>query len=486
MKKISGNNIRNPIHFIGGLEKRVHLVGIGGIGLSALARWFRAHGWKVSGSDAVRTGITDSLRREKISVKIGHRPSNIPRGAGLVVRSQAIETSNPEYREAVRRGITVLSYPEALGELTRQYETAAVAGAHGKSTTTALLALMLVQAKLDPTVVVGTNLREFGGANFRNGKSPYLLIEADEYRDAFLRYSPSLAIVTNLDREHLDYFKNAAGVKKSFTKFLGSVREGGTVVANRDNPLLRSVGNKIEAGAKAKRVRVRWYSLKSPLARKVRRVLWLPGEHNLSNALAAYHAARALGVSERNIFSVFKSYRGAWRRMEYKGEFSIAEDPSSKPEPRTSNLKLYSDYAHHPTEIKATLQAFKERFPDSAVVCAYEPHQALRLKLLFDEFKDSFDDADVLLMLPAYRVSGRDRVSRGFTSESLVRAIQRRHPKRLAFFLPFPRRLKDALTALLPALKNFSAPPVVVLMGAGPVDNLAELLIPRKSLIPNP
>ena len=207
-------------------KQRIHFVGIGGIGVSSLARYFLAQKWAVSGSDASSSSETKELVRDGAKVRITHKASNLSPKTNLVVFSQAIPADNPEILKAKRLGIPVISYPEALGELTKQYRTIAISGSHGKSTTTAITSLIFRQAGLDPTVIIGTKLKEFSGRpaspagkNFRLGKGPYLIIEADEYKDSFLNYYPEAILMTNIDREHLDHYKNFAGVKRVFKNF---------------------------------------------------------------------------------------------------------------------------------------------------------------------------------------------------------------------------------------------------------------------------
>ncbi len=455
--------------------KTVHFIGVGGIGMSALAQYYLSQGWVVSGSDLVSTDITKELVRENIKIKIGHRKDNLPRNTNLVVFSQAVKFNNSEFKEARRLKIDAISYPEAVGNLTKKYQTVAIAGAHGKSTTTALVALALTKAGLDPTVIIGTKLKEFGGKNFRRGRSKYLVLEADEFGRAFLHYSPTLAIITNIDREHLDVYKNLAGVQKAFLWFMANAKFGGIIVLNKDSRPLSQLKRQITKIAKQKSLKTIWFSTNSSLAKKIRKSLWLPGEHNLSNALAAYYAGGALKIPGKKILSAISNYRGSWRRMEYRGEL------------RSGNLKLktkvFDDYAHHPTEIKATLAAFKEKFPESTLICVFQPHQTERLKLLFKEFKTAFDDADVTLILPVYQVAGRDETNREFTSKKLAMAIQKKQPKKLLFYLEKPGNLKKALVALLkPTEPGLSAShsresAIVVMMGAGDIVNYTDSLL---------
>lgn len=438
----------------------IHLIGIGGIGISALARWFLAKNWAVSGSDIKESSITAELRKEGVKVKIGHKKANMPTGIGMVVYSEAIQGKNPELFEARRRGIKPLSYPQALGCLTETYKTLAVTGSHGKSTTTSLLALMLIEARFDPNVVVGTKLREFGNKNFRLGKSKMLVLEADDFKAVFLNYHPYAVIATTLDREHLDFYKNLSNIKSAFIKFFKNIREGGTLVINYDDKNLRSLHGAIAKLAEERSLKVFWYRLKSSDAKAVRRAIKIPGVHNVANALGAFTlAVKTLGIKRSAALRAIGRYRGAWRRFEYRGRFHGAV--------------VYDDYAHHPTEIRATLQAFREKFPKKQIVCVYEPHQAERLRLLFREFKGAFEDARYVFILPVYRVAGRDRISARFSSKALAEAVKKHSLGTDATYLPKKETLKKEIFALPSSPKDM----VIVMMGAGDIANYTPKLL---------
>ncbi|MFH0712397.1 MAG: UDP-N-acetylmuramate--L-alanine ligase, partial [Candidatus Jorgensenbacteria bacterium] len=461
----------------GPVKRTVHFIGVGGIGMSALARWFLAQKWAVSGSDITLSNLTQALQKEGVKVKIGHKKAYVSPEMGLLVYNQAIPASNPELREARRRGIPVLTYPEALGVLSREYKTIAVSGAHGKSTTTAFLSLVLTRAGFDPTVILGTLFREFAGKNFRAGKSEYLVIEADEWKASFLNYSPTYAIITNIDREHLDFYKNYSNVKKTFLKFISNIREDGVLIANRDDKNLFALKRHIEKIAKRKNFRVIWYGaiINYSAYRKIRTFLEVPGKHNVSNALAVYVLARALGIKEEVILKALGRYRGAWRRMEYRGKLRIA---NSKSPLAISPVPVYDDYAHHPTEIKASLQAFREKFPKKEIICVFQPHQAHRTKNLFKEFISAFDLADYLILLPIYQVAGRDKSHKGYTSADLAKAIARSKNYKLkaknsVSYLPSPKKLKSLLNSRFYFLDSA----VVIMMGAGDIVNYTSLLI---------
>ncbi|RJP45681.1 UDP-N-acetylmuramate--L-alanine ligase [Candidatus Parcubacteria bacterium] len=439
----------------------VHFVGIGGIGMSALARWFLAQNWAVSGSDIARSSITRNLKEVGSRVKIGHKKANLSPKTALLIYSQAIPRSNPELQAGKELGVPALAYPEAIGLLTTMYTTVAVAGAHGKSTSTAILALILEEAGFDPTVIVGTNLKEFGNTNFRRGKSKYLVLEADEWKASFLSYSPAAILVTNVDKEHLDFYKNIGGVKNAFLKFIGRVRRKGIAVLNKDSDLLASLQGRIARIARKNGLRIFWYSLSSKQSSLVKKTIRVPGKHNVSNALGARTLARALGVPEKAIRRAISKFRGSWRRMEYRGKFRGA--------------MIFDDYAHHPTEIRATLQAFREKYPGKKILCVFQPHQAKRLAALFGEFRKAFDGADETFILPVYEVAGRDSVSARFGSRELVRAIQAREPKKLLFYLEDPKNLKRAILSLSSPLPR----KIIVMMGAGDIVNRTPLLVRR-------
>ena len=451
-------------------QNKIHFIGIGGIGVSALARYFLAQKWAVSGSDLIRSSITEALGREGVKVKIGHKKGNIGRNPDLVVYNRAILPGNPELVAARALGVRALPYAEVLGEITKSYVTIAVTGSHGKSTTTALAGLALMKGGFDPVVMVGTNLGEFGGKNIRVGHGRHLVLEADDFGGAFTHYSPFVAIVTNIDREHLDFYKNFSNLKKAFLRFLKNTRAGGTFILNRDNKNLYSLRMQIMHIAKKNDIHVVWYSLRDPEAKKIKHAIKIPGIHNVSNALAVYKLAKALGISERMALSAIGAYRGAWRRMEYRGKFGGAGGAQG-------GAPVYDDYAHHPTEIKATLQAFREKYPHKKIVCVFQPHQAKRLKTLFGEFVTAFKDADKTLLLPIYKVAGRDEKPGRFDSEALARAVQKREPKKLFFYLAKPRDLKNALRTLATPLSGH----VIIMMGAGDIVNLTGTLVKKSS-----
>ncbi len=483
------------------MNKRVHLIGIGGIGMSALARWFLAKGYAVTGSDIEKSEITDALRSEGVSISLRHNPKNVQGNIEQVISSAAITPTAQgynEFRAAKKRGIETLTYSEALALISSEYTAIAVAGAHGKSTTTALLSLVLARAGFDPTVVIGTTLQEFGNSNFRLGRSNVCVIEADEHNAAFLNYRPSAAIITNIDREHLDFYKNLAGVKESFLQFIKNIKRNGILVLNKDDRNVYGMKKQIERRAKTANIRVYWYGIssRSPVLDNLRAVLKIPGDHNLGNALTAYTMAAALGAKKKDILLALGKYKGAWRRMEYRGtmrvssiKYQVSRRNDKRQLPATSyQLPVYDDYAHHPSEIKATLAGIAQKWPKSAIICVFQPHQAKRLALLFEDFVKAFDQATFLILLDLYRVPGRDKASK-INSKTLANAVQKRiltGSRRLAtnnfklqtaMHLPSPTRIRSVIETQIRNSKFEIRNPIIVMMGAGDIYKYTAALV---------
>lgn len=426
----------------------IHFVGIGGIGVSSIARYYLAMGARVTGSDLASSEITQELAQQGVEIKIGrHKKSNVPKTVTAVICTPAMPHDNAELVEARQRGIPVQTYPEALGELTKTYETITISGSHGKSTTTALVSLVLEEGYFDPTVIIGVKLREFGGSNFRRGRGPYLVIEADEWNRSFLNYSPEYAVVTNIDREHMDTYKTLADLEKTFTEYLAKVPPMGVIVANADDQTLARVAHKF--GEK-----VKWYSLQDPEAQLIKPILKIPGEHNLSNALAAFKLGRALGVFGHDILRALSRFSGAWRRFELRG--------------MVNGAFVIADYGHHPNEIKATIRAARDRFPLRRIWCIFQPHQHQRLKFLWDDFVAAFDNADRISFLPVYDVAGRETAAakQQVNSLKLADEVAKRH-KDVSYLDSFA----DAKKAIRAEAR---AGDIILLMGAGDIYDLTK------------
>jgi UDP-N-acetylmuramate--alanine ligase len=432
---------------------KIHLIGIGGIGVSALAQYYLAKGHEVSGSDLVASEITNFVKQKGVKVFIGNFAKNIKKDLDLVVYSPAVKENNKELKQAKKYKIKTISYPEALGELTKEYYTIAVAGAHGKSTTTAMVALVLEKAGLDPTVIVGTKVKEFGDSNFRAGKSKLLVIEACEYDSSFLYYSPKIIVVTNVDKEHLDYFKTFEKVKKAFADFIVRLPADGFLISNLDDQNIPQIENP--------KIKTFGYSLGQDESKKLKKILKVPGIHNVSNALAVLQVARILEVPDEITFGTLSEFRGTWRRFE-------EINPKIT---KFKNLKIISDYAHHPNEISATLKAAREKYPKKNIVCVFQPHQHQRTHYLFGDFVKILQQAqdnhfvDKIIVTDIYDVAGREtkKINREVSSEKLVKKIG----KKDVIYLPI-KKIEKYIK------ENIKSGDVLIIMGAGDIYKLAD------------
>jgi len=418
---------------------KIHFIGIGGIGISALAKYYLEKGEQVSGSDLCTSQVTDDLINKGAKINIGpHDAKNIT-DCDLVIYSPAVKENNPERVETRNRGIKEMSYPQALGEMTKNHYTIAVSGTHGKSTTTSMIALVLIEAGLDPTVVVGTKLKEFDNSNFRMGKSEYLVIEACEHEASFLNYWPKIEVITNIEEDHLDYYKNLDNIIKAFDEFVSHLPEDGLLIKEKSVP------------TQFKNTEIFSLDDKEDVE-MIRRVIKIPGDHNILDALATLKISRKLGISDEVFLKAISKFLGTWRRFD---------------ETQFSNFVLIDDYAHHPTEILATLKGVREKYASKKVLCVFQPHQYQRTYLLFNDFVNVFrgviDDKmiDQLFLINIYDVAGRedketkDKVS----SEKLVKEINR---EKALFVLN---------EELFNKIKEFD---VVIFMGAGNIYNLSE------------
>lgn len=432
---------------------KIHFVGIGGIGVSALDKYYLAQGHKVSGSDLVSSEITEALKKRGAKISIG--PHRLPRWnlgnrPDLVIYSPAVPSENPELKKARKLKIKCLSYPEALGELTKKYFTIAVCGTHGKSTTTAMIGLLLIRAGLDPTVIVGTKVKEFGDSNCRVGKSQYLVIEADEHFASFLNYWPKIIVLTTLEADHLDFYKNFKNYLNTFKKFISQLPKSGILIANKDDKNIQKLKSQISK----LHLKTQNYSLKQLEAKKIKKILKIPGKFNISNALAALTVTRVLKIPDKISFKALSEYKGSWRR------FEITKTLYPKP------YTLISDYAHHPTQIKVTLEAAREKFPRKKIWCVFQPHQYQRTYYLFKDFVKVFKEApvDKLIITDIYDVAGREtlKIKKKVSSEKLVKKIS----KNKVIYLK-----KEEILDYLK--KNLRGGEVVMIMGAGDIYNLS-------------
>jgi len=440
---------------------KIHCVGIGGIAISGIASIYKQKGHLVQGSDAEASEITAELKKQGIKVFIGQAAKNITKDIELVVYSEAVPADNPELKKAKQLKIKCLSGAAALADLARSYFLIAVSGMHGKSTTASMIAQILIKAGLDPTFIIGTK------PGWRLGKSKYLVIEADDYQAKFLHYHPDILVLTNIEEEHMDYFQNFQHIMKVFGQYTRQVKNA--VVANKDDKNVLKVLEKFKVprrrasslrGRQSSRFKVAYYSLKQEEAKQLKKILRVPGQHNVSNALAALQVVRLLKISDKIALKALAKYRGVWRRLEFL-RFKI----------NNKNFDLVSDYAHHPTEIQASLQAISEKFHGRKIWLIFQPHQYQRTFYLFEKFVKTFQKAlaciDKLIITDIYTVKGREseNIKKKVNTQKLIKAINRPW----AMYLPQNKIINYLKTKL-------KGGEVVIIMGAGNVYNLVGQL----------
>lgn len=447
---------------------KVYFIGIGGIGVSALAQYYLAKGHKVTGSDLGSSEITDQLRKKGVKIKIGpHKRENLPREVDLLIYSPAVQSKNPELLKARARKIKIESYPQNLGFLTKQYFTISVSGTHGKSTTTAMVALILIKAGLDPTVILGTKLKELDDSNYRVGNSRYLVIEADEWGAAFLNYWPNIIVLTNIEREHLDFYKNLNHILKTYRNYISHLSKDGILIANRNDKNIRKLFRRLKSPNTKSSTMVEdriYFSFgQKREVKRLKGILKIPGEHNVSNALAALALARSLNIPDRISFKALSAYRGSWRRFETK------DTDLGKPGKESKRITIVSDYGHHPTEIRATLKALLEKYPKRRIWLLFQPHQYQRTHYLFNDFLKVFRGvkARKTIITDIFDVSGREekKITKKVSSEQLVKRINRKNVIYLS-----KNKILDYLK------KDLRGGEILVIMGAGDIYRIQEQL----------
>ncbi|MDE3197095.1 MAG: UDP-N-acetylmuramate--L-alanine ligase, partial [Acidobacteriota bacterium] len=381
-------------------RQHLHFAGIGGIGMSGIAEVLLNLGYTISGSDLKLSPTTDRLVKLGATVYEGHDAKNVA-GAKALVVSSAVDESNPEVQEARRLQIPVIPRGELLAELMRLKYGIAVAGSHGKTTTTSMIATILSHAGLDPTVVVGGKVSSMGGSNARVGKSDFLVVESDESDGSFLKLSPIFAIVTNIDREHLDHYRDIEEIRAAFTEFVNKVPFYGAAILCLDSPniqtILPSIRRRTITYGRSAQADYRPYDdvpgkfrLRSRGGELGEFELKVPGDHNVLNATAAIALSIELGVQPDVIREGLANFTGVGRRFEIRGV--------------VNGVTVVDDYGHHPTEIRATLAAARE-CGHKRIHVVFQPHRYTRTRDLFDEFCGAFRDADSLIVLPIYAAS---------------------------------------------------------------------------------
>jgi len=447
---------------------KIYFIGIGGIGVSALARLMLEFNKQVFGSDIYDSSIITDLEKLGAKIKIGpHQAGNFNKEIDLVIFTSALKLNNPELKKAKKLKIPTFSYPEFLAQLMNGYIPLVVSGTHGKSTTTAMLAKIFIEAGLDPSVVVGTNIKELNG-NARLGLGRHFIVEGDEYRAAFLNYKSVGLIINNIEADHLDYYKNIENIVKTFRQAVKKVPRGGFLVANaQDNnvkKILKSAKCKVisfgieegdyYASHIVQRGELTCFAVKG--LERFDLAIKIPGLHNVQNALAATVLALAFQIDCQVIKKALLNFQGAWRRFEIKGE--------------KKGIIVVDDYAHHPTEIKATLKTAKKYFSAKKIWCVYQPHSGPRTKTLFNDFINSFTDCDELIVTDIYQVAGREKKEK-VDIKAFVKAIKKEKKE-----ITLVKDYKCVCSYLISKLKPGD---VVITMGAGTITEISDELLEK-------
>ncbi|RLE14010.1 UDP-N-acetylmuramate--L-alanine ligase [Candidatus Aerophobetes bacterium] len=445
----------------------LHFVGVGGIGMSGLAKILLQSGYKVSGSDVKETEITQKLREQGAKIYKGHRKSHIE-DADIVVFSSAISPDNPEIREAKKRDVPLISRGELVAQITNSKENIVIAGTHGKTTTTALVAELLINTGKDPTILIGGVLKKIN-SNSKLGKSRWAVIESDESDASFLFLHPYIAVLTNVEDDHLDFYGSPRNILQAFIKFADKIKSEGAGVVNLDDPALFYLLKK-----KKLRKRVLTFGLNSQAD------IWaedikleklgcrfkigygknimgevkvpLPGLHNVYNCLATVGVGYLLGVDWIKIKKSLSSFKGVKRRLEKVGQIG--------------KVPVFDDYAHHPTEIKATLAELKRL--GRRLIVIFQPHRYTRTKLLLPCFLSAFDKADILILTPIYAAS--ETPISGITGETLFKLLYKR--RRLpTYYFSSKQKIINFVK------NNLQENDIIVTIGAGDITSLSTQLI---------
>jgi UDP-N-acetylmuramate--alanine ligase len=441
--------------------KHIHFVGIGGIGMSGIAEILIDQGFKISGSDKVMTSVTEHLERLGAKIYSGHDSKNLPRKTDILVYSSAVPKDNLEIAEALKRGIPIVRRAEMLAEVMRLKYGIGIAGTHGKTTTTSMTSLALIEGGIDPTVIVGGKLSGLGGTNARLGKGDFIVVEADEYDRSFLALTPTIAVLTTMEEDHLDIYHDLADIRNAFVEFANKVPFYGFVVLCNDETSLRKLvpdisGQKIitygmfvESDLMAKKVKhdegistfeVR---LKGKRLGKIR--LKVPGDHNVKNALAAIAVALELNIPFRKVKAGIEKFGGVYRRWEKKGS--------------VNGIDVYDDYAHHPTECAASLEGVKAGW-QNRVVCVFQPHLFSRTKDFYKEFARSLSKADVIIITDVY--PAREKPIKGVSGALIADEIRKSGHKEIHYI-----KDKEEIPEFLQTVTRSGD--IVVTMGAGDI-----------------
>ena len=454
--------------------KKLHFIGIGGIGMSGIAEILLDQGFKVSGSDRTLSEVTKRLQDLGAITFEGHHASNIANDVDTVVYSSAVQPDNPEILEAQRRKIPIVRRAEMLAEVMRLKYGIGIAGTHGKTTTTSMTSLVLMEGGLDPTVIVGGKLSGLGGTNARLGRGEFIVVEADEYDRSFLSISPTVAVLTTLETDHLDCYRDLEDIKSAFIQFANKVPFYGFIVVCLDEPALLDImpnlskkkiityGLNPQADVQAVDIRHKDNTTTFALIHGNEELgiitLQVPGNHNVQNSLGAIAVGLALGVPFEKIKSGIEKFAGVYRRWEKKGE--------------VNGVAVYDDYAHHPTECRATLSGVKSGWR-RRIVCVFQPHLYSRTRDFYEDFGKSFLLSDVLVVTDIY--PAREEPIQGVTGELIVNAAKQFGHKDVHYISD----KKQVPTFLKSVVKKGD---IVITMGAGDIWKYGEEFLKQYSL----
>ena len=423
--------------------KRAHFIGIGGIGISAIAKMMLLQGKQVSGSDLNDSDIIKELKKQGAVIYKGHSAKNVHHRVvhnkiDLVAHTTAIDENNPELQKAQKLKIPILTYPEILGLISRDKYTIAVAGTHGKTTTTGMLAKIMNDAKFDATVIIGSILKD-KKSNLVVGKGKYLLCEACEYKRAFLNLTPKILVITNIDADHLDYYKDLKDIQSAFKELVDKLGKNDYLVCN----------SKLFKNARCKIID---YSAINADNLKLK----ISVKYNVKNAQAALAVAKILKINMVEAKKSLENFKGTWRRFEYKGKINLVGRGEK-------GARVYDDYAHHPTEIKAVLRGAREKFKNKKIWAVFQPHLYSRTKLLMNDFAKSFNEADEVVIADIY--AAREKNDKTIHSKDLAKKIK--NAKYIKSFSAIENFLR----------KNTKKNDIVLMLGAGNIATISKNLV---------
>ncbi len=450
-----------------------HFVGILGTGMRALAHYASERGVRITGSDVESTPSLEELTRHGIEVHLDQKNSHFAPDTNRLVVSQAVGAENPELMEARRTGVEVVKYPQLLGELMDAQPGIAVAGSHGKSTTSSMIAFIMQRCGLDPSYLIGADVPQLGGGSHCGG-GKYLVAEACEYKRSFLYLNPEIAVITNIDREHMDYYHDMEELQEAFCQFAGQIGPDGVLVLNSDD----HHSAQVEEAAKCRIVR---YSMKNADAEFSLNRVWrakkrtnfnlihngrdlgrfalkLYGNHNIYNALAAIAVCHCAGMDPARAAEALSEFEGAARRLQLLGE--------------PWNVAVVSDYAHHPNEIKASLAATKQQFPNRRLFCIFQPHQYSRTRKMLGELADTLEESWMVLVADIYAARDSERDRESVSSMDLVRLINEDIGMK-AHYVPDFDDIEDII------VREVVPEDVVLVMGAGNIWQVAHDIVPK-------